>query len=348
MALASALHRPARLAARRPTTSRHQQWLFLVLALTELTFATEPDRGAATCQCLDSLAAYNYTGDLLVDIKGVMYDYGSGYGLKSCSAHDFQRPPLCDSTNAPSWCGQLWCWVDATNCTESPQPSAYLEGAYYSYATCGASDSYLDWNSPFAGMVHLCSAFSEKDRTLQEVATSDSKGPCGNTQTHVQVESMVRAINALNEGRGFPVYAGALKPNYLRLTYSWTTYPFGAWESIGRNLSAQEFAKCDLVVGMANGCPDPEIMAQALVANETRRIYVTGRGPRSVLTNGGEYQPYFFSAHLRSDEYAYLALQQMQLKGAKSIAVVCERPNNSNLTPCCNPHPSLLTRVRRR
>ena len=82
---------------------------------------------------------------------------------------------------------------------------------------------------------------------------------------------MVRAINALNEGRGFPVYAGALKPNYLRLTYSWTTYPFGAWESIGRNLSAQDFAKCDLVVGMANGCPDPEIMAH-------RRLWPTIRG----------------------------------------------------------------------
>lgn len=42
-------------------------------------------------------------------------------------------------------------------------------------------------------------------------------------------------------------------------------------------------------------------LRQALIANETRRIYVTARGPRQVLTQYGTMQPYFFSSHLRSD-----------------------------------------------
>ena len=115
---------------------------------------------------------------------------------------------------------------------------------------------------------------------------------------------MVAAINELNDGKGFPVYAGSLEPTYLRLTYNWSTYPFGEWASTGATLSAERFAACDVVVGMANGCPDAEIVAQALIANATQRIYVTGRGPRQVLTQGGAYQPYLFSSHLRSDEYA--------------------------------------------
>lgn len=155
------------------------------------------------------------------------------------------------------------------------------------------------------GLVHLCSVFSNKSSSLAESAAYEAAaGPCGNTQTHVQVEGMVAAINELNDGKGFPVYAGSLEPTYLRLTYNWSTYPFGEWASTGATLSAERFAACDVVVGMANGCPDAEIVAQALIANATQRIYVTGRGPRQVLTQGGAYQPYLFSSHLRSDEYA--------------------------------------------
>ena len=42
------------------------------------------------------------------------------------------------------------------------------------------------------GLVHLCSVFSNKSSSLAESAAYEAAvGPCGNTQTHVQVEGMV-------------------------------------------------------------------------------------------------------------------------------------------------------------
>jgi len=60
----------------------------------------------------------------------------------------------------------------------------------------------------------------------------------------------------------------------------------------GESLSRELFGSnaCDLIVGMPNGCPDTEIMAQALVAQDYRKLYFTGRGPRSVLTRHGTNQ----------------------------------------------------------
>ena len=203
------------------------------------------------------------------------------------------------------------------------------------------------------GLVHLCSVFSNKSSSLAESAAYEAAaGPCGNTQTHVQVEGMVAAINELNGGKGFPVYAGSLEPTYLRLTYNWSTYPFGEWASTGAALSAERFAACDVVVGMANGCPDSEIVAQALIANATQRIYVTGRGPRQVLTQGGAYQPYLFSSHLRSDEYADAIPRSVpctapHVPPCDAHALPCARPGTAWRCHPPRPGDGRLGRVRR-
>ena len=301
--------------------------------------------GSSSCLCVSSFRNVS-GGDFITEIKGIVHNYGSQYGLSGCAAHDLERPPLCDSTMPwlrgamPAWCSESWCYVDALNCTANPQPSAYVQGMHYSYETCGGSNDevFSDWYSRSSGFVHLCSVFSLKDVSLLEVADqAAASGPCGNTQTHLQVEGMVKAINALNDGLGFHVprpswspstQSKPLDPVYLTLTYNWTTYPFGQWEEVGRGLLESQFASCDLVVGMANGCPDLEIVQQALVANASRKMYVTGRGPRAVLTSGGDEQPYFFSSHLNSDQYAYDGLTQMYLKGARSLAVIYEDYGN--------------------
>ena len=67
-------------------------------------------------------------------------------------------------------------------------------------------------------------------------------------------------------------HAGSVLAPYMRLRYTWQTYPYGAWESLGRSRSAALFASdaCDVVVGMANGCPDPEIQARLIARAWTR------------------------------------------------------------------------------
>ena len=142
---------------------------------------------------------------------------------------------------------------------------------------------------------------------------------------------MVSAINRLNGGRGFAVPAGRPdEPLYYRFDYSRWTYPFGTWATRGRTLSSSRFGSsaCDLLVGMPNGCPDQEIMAQALVAGTFGKLYFTGRGPQSVLTRLADDQPYFFSVHVRSDTYANNLLKQMSFEGAESIALLYENYGN--------------------
>ena len=80
---------------------------------------------------------------------------------------------------------------------------------------------------------------------------------------------------------------------------------------------------------MANGCPEPELQAQAALAASYGKIYFPGRGPQSVLRgagNLGDRLPYTFSTHIRSDVYAEPALRQLQFPPylARSIAIVHE------------------------
>jgi hypothetical protein len=67
---------------------------------------------------------------------------------------------------------------------------------------------------------------------------------------------------------------------------------------------------------------------QGLIANETQRIFITGRGPRGVRTLFGLNQPYFFSTHLNSDMYAHPALGQMRLAGARTAHILYEDYGN--------------------
>ena len=185
--------------------------------------------------------------------------------------------------------------MNASECSLESSASSYVESSngelHYSYATCSAEDSFTAWYTERAGTINLCSVFSEVDarlgETMGDVASMARSRPCGNTHTHTQVEMMVGALNALNGGLGFQLVSG-LVPRYYGFNYTWLTYPYGSWAAVGRPLSEKLFASdaCDVVVGMANGCPDDEIVAQALVANATRRLYVTGRGPQSVRTRG--------------------------------------------------------------
>ena len=184
-----------------------------------------------------------------------------------------------------------------------------MDSLYYSAATCGRENLFeADGGGGTTATLQVCSVFSLDDSTLSESSGSGNglfgaPQPCGNNPNFAaQVGAMAEAINALHGGKGFAVDSGRpAAPLHFRFNYSVHTYPFGSWETVGKSMSRSIFPSCDFVIGMPNGCLDSEIMAQALIANETRRLYFTGRGPRAVLTAMGEDQPYFFSSHVRSD-----------------------------------------------
>ena len=295
------------------------------------------------CPCLSDIGS-NITTQ--VDVGGVSYSvyspnstYGLAYGL-SCNAHDVGLPPYCDGVDRADYCARSWCYVDVAECDSMFEPtlSTFMPSAnlYYSYATCNSSDTFADFYT--TGYVHLCSVLSLTSADTAEIVVSSGDStaqPCGDTNTKGQVTAMVNALNALNDGRGFRVpNPGAVMP-HLRMTYTWETYPFGEWESIGRqkSLALFENGTCDVVVGMANGCFDPDIQAQARLARNVGKIYVTGRGPREVLRaagNDGILPPWIFSTHIRSDTYAEDALVHLRQNGAQSVAIIHESLSYGN------------------
>ena len=295
----------------------------------------------SSCACLSDLASYNLSG-AVVNAGGATFPaftpgavYGPSYGI-GCAAHDNGLAPFCD-LDRESWCNSPWCWVNASECAPDfqPTPSSYFEGRLgltYSYLSCNATNDFLSFYT--TGHINLCSVFSLDSDATSEVVGETTSGDrlCGKTNTKAQVESMVSAINALYGGRGFVLpHAGEVLAPHMRLRYTWDMYPSGAWEAVGRNLSRSLFESslCDVVVGMANGCRDAEIQAQAALAQAAGKMYFTGRGPQSVLRgagNVGDGAPYIFSTHIRSDEYARPALEQLRLPPylAKSVAIVAE------------------------
>mmetsp|Transcript_114766 Transcript_114766/g.325536 ORF Transcript_114766/g.325536 Transcript_114766/m.325536 type:complete len:435 (+) Transcript_114766:60-1364(+) len=104
--------------------------------------------GSSQCQCI----GINSEGTMKISVNGTTLDYPRATG-SSCQAWDSQRHPDCQSSSSPSWCRSSWCYVDAASCdlrgAQAPEVSLYLQDArfqgrqlYYSYATCGSTDTW--------------------------------------------------------------------------------------------------------------------------------------------------------------------------------------------------------------
>ena len=310
----------------------------LLAPLLALTPAQQQCSGSeSSCPCISSYEGFNVSstpnGELVVRIDGGNHTYGVCYGLHSCKPHDSNSPPYCNVAGFPSFCTSPWCYVNNSDCP-SAVPSTYVAGLHYSYGTCEATDTFTSFFHERNGEINLCSVFSEHADALTEVTDGHLRRACGNTGTLEQVVAAVAAANALNDGQGFAL-RGTVEDvsrvtRYYRFNYTVRTYPFGQWAAVGEQLSASLFSSdgCDVVVGMANGCPDAEITAQALLANASKRIYVTGRGPEAVLRQRGDKQPYLFSSHVRSDGYATYSMDYYYDLGARSVAIVHEDADN--------------------
>ena len=71
--------------------------------------------------------------------------YPQTYGVAGCQAYDVTMPGegCADSSgapmpNAPAWCAEYWCYIDADYCSldNGVVASTFFRGAYYSTATC--------------------------------------------------------------------------------------------------------------------------------------------------------------------------------------------------------------------
>jgi len=121
--------------------------------------------GHADCPCIDPWAPF---GGIPVNITFADPRTGAGclkqtghmgtqpacypfdYGTRECRAWDQSQAYSCaDSngmpwSNAPSYCTDLWCWVDAGQCSLLPSTSNMFEGVSfaYSYETCGSINRF--------------------------------------------------------------------------------------------------------------------------------------------------------------------------------------------------------------
>jgi len=116
----------------------------------EATCAVKVDSakwGAESCRCVGIAPQ---PGTTKVSIKDKKVDFPADIG-STCSAWEDGNHPECSGAQPPSWCSQAWCYVDPCSCklatppkTSNYAPDANYQGRplYYSYATCGGSDSW--------------------------------------------------------------------------------------------------------------------------------------------------------------------------------------------------------------
>jgi hypothetical protein len=110
--------------------------------------------GNSKCKCI---GISNRTGTTYLKYGGKIgvVSYPGAVGT-SCSAWEMDSHPDCQvKKGKPSWCSQSWCYVDPCSCDvgTTPKLTKAMEGAsfqgkplYYSYATCGGSDSWTSKN----------------------------------------------------------------------------------------------------------------------------------------------------------------------------------------------------------
>jgi len=137
--------------------------------------------GASGCPCV---TIGGDLGNLNVTIGSSTLLYPADLG-GSCETWDEGLHPDCKGSSPPDWCTQAWCYVDPTSCdglSVPPKTSSYQQKAtfrgmtlYYSYATCGASDSFTATEHTSACVNQV----TEGDCTAQpKCAWTGSPGKC--------------------------------------------------------------------------------------------------------------------------------------------------------------------------
>jgi len=137
----------------------------LIASLSVGALAQNSPNGMATCQCLEALPSIEKVDctypwgvggkcALTVGLVSNFTTYPGDYGL-GCKIHEEVGSSSCyDLTKVPpekkrlvaqaDWCNSKWCYIDPCNC-DAPDgtKSDYFPGElFFSYATCGAKNTY--------------------------------------------------------------------------------------------------------------------------------------------------------------------------------------------------------------
>jgi len=126
-----------------------------------VTYPLTVDRsfGNNKCPCI---GLDNITGVTTALILGRLHaHYPADLGAHCAAWDNGMHPISCKEHQEPgmgnAWCAQQWCFVDPCNCDidSKPKPSTYLPAAsyqgkplFYSYATCGDTDTWKSEASP--------------------------------------------------------------------------------------------------------------------------------------------------------------------------------------------------------
>jgi len=108
----------------------------------------EEKYGKKECRCA---AIEKQEGEVTFKVKGKDVSYPVDLG-STCKAWDEDSSPECKGGSAPNWCKKKWCYVDPCECdlAKGPFPATYGDGkwsvdgrkTYYSYVTCGETNSF--------------------------------------------------------------------------------------------------------------------------------------------------------------------------------------------------------------
>jgi hypothetical protein len=133
--------------------------LLAIMSTSGQTTAHWPT-GNARCPCIDPFSA-SFDLNLGTHAPSVPsascaitradgFCYSATYGALACDDHDWNSSPECSISGAPSWCDDLFCWIDPSSCDRPHHPSSWFPNATiatgpngnrvplrYSYETCG-------------------------------------------------------------------------------------------------------------------------------------------------------------------------------------------------------------------
>jgi hypothetical protein len=140
------------------------------------------------CSCIDvQMMQVYFDGDAMgyikyIDPEGEEFEYPPNYGLTQCSAHDAMLEPTCADPDgfpfldAPSWCADAWCFVNAETCTNGVIPSTYFpdDNLSYSYDVCAVAEDEAEEGDEEGQSGDEASG--EDEASGDDVASADDEG----------------------------------------------------------------------------------------------------------------------------------------------------------------------------
>ena len=135
---------------------------------------------------------------------------------------------------------------------------------------------------------------------------------CGDLNYIASSIAMVRLVNALDNGKGFGVYAGnSAYTHFFKFNFSHATYTRGEFDTVGASAASTLFPRLHFIVGQGAQCgaEDKNSLQMAKIADDASRIFITQRGPSGFMMSEPR-KKHMFSTHLNSDLYPVPAIRR--------------------------------------